>query len=160
MASSHGFGNDHRWGNDEKGPQKGVPLANQFQKLPSSVTGHLSSQSTARDEAQDQTAKHNVQDHRGSPFQARLGHLDMFAPHGMGCFGMPMVPPMPLIQPIPGVMPGVPGMGWFNSMPGRFGRDMLGRGEQLFSSKVQVFTMMSQTLLDPEVLVRGDCYDV
>jgi len=51
--------------------------------------------------------------------------LDMLAPWAMG--GVPPMP-FPLITPIPGVMPGVPGMGWFNSMPGRFGRDMLGRG--------------------------------
>lgn len=28
-----------------------------------------------------------------------------------------------------GIMPGMPGTGFFNSLPGRFGRDMLGRGE-------------------------------
>ena len=44
---------------------------------------------------------------------------------GMG-IGMPMMTPM---MPTPGVMPGVPGMGWYNSLPGRFGRDMLGRGQ-------------------------------
>ena len=47
----------------------------------------------------------------------------MFGPWGM--MGMPM----PMMAPIPGVMPGMPGMGFYNSLPGRFGRDMLGRGE-------------------------------
>lgn len=45
--------------------------------------------------------------------------------------GMPMPLPLPMMtpmMPVPGVMPGVPGMGWYNSLPGRFGRDMLGRG--------------------------------
>ena len=45
---------------------------------------------------------------------------------GMMGMGMPMMTPMMLT---PGVMPGMPGQGWYNSMPGRFGRDMLGRGE-------------------------------
>lgn len=36
---------------------------------------------------------------------------------GMGMMGMN-----------PGVMPGMPGQGFFNALPGRFGRDMLGRG--------------------------------
>ena len=54
----------------------------------------------------------------------------MFPPFGMmgGMMGMPM-PMMTPMMPTPGVMPGVPGMGWYNSLPGRFGRDMLGRGE-------------------------------
>ena len=56
----------------------------------------------------------------------------MFSPFmGMG-MGMPMgpmgMPMMPMVRPIPGVMPGMPGMGFYNSLPGRFGRDMLGRG--------------------------------
>jgi hypothetical protein len=42
--------------------------------------------------------------------------------------GMPMGMAMPLGMPIPGVTPGMPGTGWYNSLPGRFGRDMLGRG--------------------------------
>ncbi|WWC67693.1 uncharacterized protein I206_101605 [Kwoniella pini CBS 10737] len=53
---------------------------------------------------------------------------------GMGAMGMPMMGmgmPMgmslPMATPIPGVVPGQPGMGYYNSMPGRFGRDMLGR---------------------------------
>ncbi|KAL7424408.1 hypothetical protein Q5752_000090 [Cryptotrichosporon argae] len=64
---------------------------------------------------------------------------------GMGMMGMGMMPPlmpgmgvpmgmgmgMPMGMPTPGVMPGVPGQGWYNSMPGRFGRDMLGRGAQI-----------------------------
>ncbi|RSH90301.1 hypothetical protein EHS25_001635 [Saitozyma podzolica] len=41
--------------------------------------------------------------------------------------GMPMGMAMPLGMPIPGVTPGMPGTGWYNSLPGRFGRDMLGR---------------------------------
>ena len=60
----------------------------------------------------------------------------MFNPYGMGMgmgmpmMGMPMMGmPLPLVQPTPGVIPGQPGMGFFNSLPGRFGRDMLGRGE-------------------------------
>ena len=54
-----------------------------------------------------------------------------FGPWGMMGMGMPMMPMgmgMPMM-PIPGVMPGAPGMGFYNSLPGRFGRDMLGRGE-------------------------------
>ncbi|KAK1926418.1 hypothetical protein DB88DRAFT_164213 [Papiliotrema laurentii] len=54
----------------------------------------------------------------------------MFPPFGMGMMGMPMPLPLPMMtpmMPVPGVMPGVPGMGWYNSLPGRFGRDMLGR---------------------------------
>jgi hypothetical protein len=43
--------------------------------------------------------------------------------------GLPMGMAMPLTMPIPGVTPGMPGMGAYNSLPGRFGRDMLGRGE-------------------------------
>jgi hypothetical protein len=35
---------------------------------------------------------------------------------------------MPMMMPQPGVMPGMPGTGFYNSLPGRFGRDMLGRG--------------------------------
>ncbi|WWC59202.1 uncharacterized protein I303_101752 [Kwoniella dejecticola CBS 10117] len=53
---------------------------------------------------------------------------------GMGAMGMPMMGmgmpmgmSMPMATPIPGVVPGQPGMGYYNSMPGRFGRDMLGR---------------------------------
>jgi hypothetical protein len=42
---------------------------------------------------------------------------------------MGMGMPMPMMMPTPGVMPGMPGMGMINAMPGRFGRDMLGRGE-------------------------------
>ena len=33
----------------------------------------------------------------------------------------------PMMAPTPGVVPGMPGMGYYNSLPGRFGRDMLGR---------------------------------
>jgi len=44
---------------------------------------------------------------------------------GMGMMGMGM---------IPGVMPGMPGMGMYNAMPGRFGRDMLGRGTSTIKS--------------------------
>jgi hypothetical protein len=43
--------------------------------------------------------------------------------------GMPMGMAMPMGMPIPGVTPGMPGTGWYNSLPGRFGRDMLGQGE-------------------------------
>jgi len=39
---------------------------------------------------------------------------------GMPMMGMGMTP---------GVVPGMPGMGMYNAMPGRFGRDMLGRGK-------------------------------
>ncbi|WVR04437.1 hypothetical protein IAU60_001440 [Kwoniella sp. DSM 27419] len=60
---------------------------------------------------------------------------------GMGMMGMPMpgmgmpMSTMPMGGmgmsmmggPVPGVMPGQPGMGYYNSLPGRFGRDMLGR---------------------------------
>ena len=62
----------------------------------------------------------------------------MFNPYGMGVgmgmgmpmMGMPMMGmPLPLVQPTPGVIPGQPGMGFLNSLPGRFGRDMLGRGK-------------------------------
>lgn len=43
---------------------------------------------------------------------------------------------MPMMTPTPGVVPGMPGMGMFNSMPGRFGRDLLGRGQCEGSSTV------------------------
>ena len=45
---------------------------------------------------------------------------------GMGMMGMGM--PMMGMGMVPGVMPGMAGMGMYNAMPGRFGRDMLGRG--------------------------------
>jgi hypothetical protein len=45
----------------------------------------------------------------------------------MGMLGMGM--PMMGMGMTPGVVPGVSGMGMYNAMPGRFGRDMLGRGE-------------------------------
>ena len=45
---------------------------------------------------------------------------------GMGMMGMGM--PMMGMGMTPGVVPGMPGMGMYNAMPGRFGRDMLGRG--------------------------------
>ncbi|WVQ84010.1 hypothetical protein IAT38_006155 [Cryptococcus sp. DSM 104549] len=41
--------------------------------------------------------------------------------------GVPMGMTMPIGMPIPGQVPGMPGMGYYNSLPGRFGRDMLGR---------------------------------
>ncbi|RZM26683.1 MAG: hypothetical protein EOO88_16110 [Pedobacter sp.] len=44
---------------------------------------------------------------------------------GMSMMGMGM----PRMGPNPGVMPGMPGQGMYNAMPGRFGRDMLGRGK-------------------------------
>jgi hypothetical protein len=49
---------------------------------------------------------------------------------GMGMGMNPMMNPMMGMGMgmVPGVMPGMPGMGMINSMPGRFGRDMLGRG--------------------------------
>jgi hypothetical protein len=49
---------------------------------------------------------------------------------GMGMMGMGM--PMMGMGMTPGVMPGMPGMGMYNAMPGRFGRDMLGRGMSTF----------------------------
>lgn len=52
---------------------------------------------------------------------------------GMG-LGMPMMTP---IMPTPGVVPGQVGTGWINSMPGRFGRDMLGRGESTCISAIR-----------------------
>jgi hypothetical protein len=44
---------------------------------------------------------------------------------GMSMMGMGM----PMMGMNPGVMPGMPGQGMYNAMPGRFGRDMLGRGK-------------------------------
>jgi len=49
---------------------------------------------------------------------------------GMGMMGMGM--PMMGMGMTPGVMPGMPGMGMYNAMPGRFGRDMLGIGMSTF----------------------------
>jgi hypothetical protein len=49
---------------------------------------------------------------------------------GMGLMGMGV--PMMGMGMNPGVMPGIPGMGMYNAMPGRFGRDMLGRGMYIF----------------------------
>ena len=58
----------------------------------------------------------------------------MFGPWGM--MGMPpMMGGMPMMAPTPGVIPGMPGMGFYNSLPGRFGRDMLGRGGHRFSGE-------------------------
>ena len=51
---------------------------------------------------------------------------------GMGMMGMGMGMPMMGMGMVPGVVPGMPGMGMYNSMPGRFGRDMLGRGKLTF----------------------------
>ncbi|WVQ97827.1 hypothetical protein IAU59_004942 [Kwoniella sp. CBS 9459] len=55
-----------------------------------------------------------------------MGGMGMMGMPMMG-MGMPMGMSMPMAAPIPGVVPGQPGMGYMNSMPGRFGRDMLGR---------------------------------
>jgi hypothetical protein len=42
---------------------------------------------------------------------------------------------MPMMRPTPGVVPGMPGMGFYNSLPGRFGRDMLGRGQSVIDER-------------------------
>lgn len=64
--------------------------------------------------------------------QPLLDQTNMFGMPFMGMpmpgMGVPMGMAMPLGMPIPGVTPGMPGTGWYNSLPGRFGRDMLGRG--------------------------------
>nr|XP_019047448.1 hypothetical protein I302_04061 [Kwoniella bestiolae CBS 10118]OCF26378.1 hypothetical protein I302_04061 [Kwoniella bestiolae CBS 10118] len=56
-----------------------------------------------------------------------MGGLGMGMGMPMMGMGMPMGMSMPMAAPIPGVVPGQPGMGYYNSLPGRFGRDMLGR---------------------------------
>ncbi|OCF59065.1 hypothetical protein L486_03564 [Kwoniella mangroviensis CBS 10435] len=59
-----------------------------------------------------------------------MGGMGMGMGMPMMGMGMPMGMSMPMAIPIPGVVPGQPGMGLYNSLPGRFGRDMLGRGTQ------------------------------
>ncbi|WWD00322.1 hypothetical protein V866_007233 [Kwoniella sp. B9012] len=56
-----------------------------------------------------------------------MGGMGMGMGMPMMGMGMPMGMSMPMATPIPGVVPGQPGMGWYNSLPGRFGRDTLGR---------------------------------
>lgn len=87
--------------------------------------------SARRDEPESPRPDTKLHDHQLT-YHAFTCSLKMFPPFGMGMMGMgmpmPMMPMMTPMMPTPGVMPGVPGQGWYNSLPGRFGRDMLGRG--------------------------------
>ena len=59
-----------------------------------------------------------------NPMMMGMGMMNPMMMMGMGGMGMGMNP---------GVMPGMPGQGFYNALPGRFGRDMLGRGMCTYS---------------------------